>query len=669
MDEFTNPPESAYITGKIFLLLQGGTSYKAVAFGAKSEPLIVAAYTIIVQFAFVGLWKLLVSLLVWLYPADNRIRIVGLVALWNSPDPWTALVAMGSYVMGVLSVRRGGNQTKKNKNNPVGNQNNPVGNQNNLVENQNNLVGMADLLRAVFLFVAAALVTLGTLAISVSYQTWLVVGHMAPVRPEALYLPRFPIGGDALKWASALRPSVLRAFGNAEATDFHSEKGSYFFLHLDGGDEQQEIQYGYNLTAADFGLQRPLGFELRVAGRCQTEYNWTHPSEDPTIPTDELYHLWGEDQPGRNIPVPGNDSSYLGQLQLYTATPAGPIFENSFNYTFAFIIASSGVGSRTSSTDPWYATEPVSNLRPEMEKKYQNLGADFRVKPGRPALSCVEENKYCLDDRCYNFQELTTGTVLQPGLQIMVSAKLSLPQIYHLALYGGVNSLRSAIGSNLATIIDAESATMTQEIERLVLAGYLSTKQIFRDVALMDKKVDYDNFLLDPRGGLFAGAADISLRTSSVTTFRLSLLIFAPVMLAAILLLKYAPAALEKCSRSHCMARQTALSATQIFRIMDEGRPESNHSWDREFHRVPMPSVFETGREPMVIQSIEYIENKKHQRSTITYNHGADDGGNVPDGTELQENPSHGQPDPPSDHENLSQGPPPTNFEPQQTSP
>jgi len=112
MEVFTDPPEGTYMTNTPFTLLNDGKTYSAFAVKQTQLFPILAVYTIIIQFVFVFAWRLITGAIVGLHPSlhDTRIRLVGLILLWNSADPLSAVFVLGTYVKKLLCIKRSGGQ-------------------------------------------------------------------------------------------------------------------------------------------------------------------------------------------------------------------------------------------------------------------------------------------------------------------------------------------------------------------------------------------------------------------------------------------------------------------------------------------------------------------------------------------------------------------------------
>jgi hypothetical protein len=137
------------------------------------------------------------------------------------------------------------------------------------------------------------------------------------------------------------------------------------------------VNYHYNITAAEFGLQNIPGSILYVNGSCYTEYGWFRGTINDNASTTDVYHLW-------------NDPNYLEQPSTRDGGPPSPFFKSNRtsvpilgNSSYAIVISSLDRFSYTSGTDPCYLTIPHNTS----DSPYP-----FIVDTGRPALSCWETN-------------------------------------------------------------------------------------------------------------------------------------------------------------------------------------------------------------------------------------------------------------------------------------
>lgn len=402
-----------------------------------------------------------------------------------------------------------------------------------------------------------------------------------------------------LKWATLHRPSNMRALGSSEAVLHNSVRDSYRVSKLS---EDSELEYGYEVDAEAFGLQSRMDLTQKVQGRCTLRYDWIHPStafsefrvEDAAYE----YHLW--DNPALGVPIVAGDGyPFVEKLHLMHALQARSEEEiANMNRSFAFIIGSACVGSTSSSNDPWYETEPISDLPDAIRRQYKQNNADYRIKPSRPVLDCTQQTQYCITKGCYSLSEIQKGGVLPMGTATILLWHFTNPKIIDLAIFSGAFVLQSFVGADaLGSLIDAQHSTLDQDMERLVLSAYLASKEAFRDSALTQLETDWSNLILDDRGNVLEGGADFVLRTDRVVALRLDLLVLAPVLLIIPLLFLLLGKLFRKDRKNRFKIRQGALSAVHLFRILDE-RHTKMDVWEGKGSSVPLPlpSVRPPGR-------------------------------------------------------------------------
>lgn len=588
MDVYTNPQPDKYMLNKPFILPANGK--QVIAYGKDQRSLILAVYAILIYFIFAFIWQLGSGVVVGILPANSRFKIIGLVAFWNSPDALFAMFAMSSYMKGLYFSRP--------------RQNHPVQDDQEQEMKLSARPTPGDFKRGASLLMLSATFAALSFYLSIAYPGWLEVQDhsVAPVQPHAVKLPMMSINNhnDAQLLAAILRSSVMRALGSAEATEYISERSSYSYEYIPAS---EEIRYSYSADATDFGLQTHLDFKQHVQGHCVTEYDWLQSAGKEV----DTYHLWGDSNSPTNYPTRGERYPQVPQLQL-APFPETDGFWGKTNSSYALILDSACVASSTASTDPWYKTQPMSDIPASIVPKYKELQAEYRVKPGRPALSCTQQTQYCLRGGCHSLEELCandTTTMLPLGLCGIITFNFIAPKVYTLALHGSAFGLRSYVGSAQGKKIDANHASLKNDMERLVLAAFLSTKEAFRDAALMQFDSEITNLLLDPQGKHYPGSSSFVLRTRDVVTFRYDLLILAPVLLAGLVLVVLILEILKRSGHhSRFQKRQQALSATQLFRMLDE-KESTDNQWNREFSMVPMPTFESVDR----MQPIVNVEN------------------------------------------------------------
>lgn len=412
------------------------------------------------------------------------------------------------------------------------------------------------------------------LCIPIHVAPSIIIGHAAPVSPTAIYIPKY-LPNQTLEERTetfALEvPAALRAAGSVQPID--SSIGSLVSVDeletseiLENGERLARIGYRYSVSGLDFGLQRYPDLFFHVEGSCVTEYDWVTFDKLGT----NVYHLWNNSTTVINV-----SSIYDGRIPLvFFQTPyvLDDSKSTSTNTSFAAVISSYGKLSFSSSTDPWYLTE-----------KSSDPGIPYQVKRGRPALSCWQNDIWSY--RGYNSSYDLVGEL--PGLHLsevllsIFSRFLSGPKIVNLATKLGATALQSG-STALGRILDAGSASIHSDLERLVLASYIATKNVLTDATLIPTGT-IPNLVEDSNGNIFPGVADFVVRSSSVSTLSIRALIIFPMLSVALLLIVFLVKNLQS-----PWYKVHALQATVLYSCLDEMTMAAHQKklWQRDSNVV-----------------------------------------------------------------------------------
>lgn len=174
-----------------------------------------------------------------------------------------------------------------------------------------------------------------------------------------------------------------------------------------------------------------------------------------------------------------------------------------------------------------------------------------------------------------------------PGLQMsevllsIFSRFLSGPKIVSLATQLGATALQSA-STGLGQIFDAGSASIHSDLERLVLASYIATKNVLTDTTLIPTST-IPNLVKDSNGNIFPGVADFVVRSSSVSTLSIRALIISPALSVALLLTVFLVKNLQS-----PWYKVHALQATVLYSCLDEMTVDAHQKklWQRDSNVV-----------------------------------------------------------------------------------
>ena len=577
MDVYTNPQSNTYTLGTKFTYPTDHGGISAIAVKSSTLPLIAAIFALLIQLLFAGLWQLAANLVLFLYaisgPNPERAGYVALVAFWNSHDPWTAISMMVHYV---VQMCFNGGQGR---------------------------VSMRDKWTGIALLCLAVVVAGGGFAASISIPSAMSLGPAAPVHQAAVYVAFVEdvANSTATRMFKLYAPSILRALGSTEAFKDLTTSHSVTINRktLPGSNETHplsQIDYYYNISAVNFGLQSPSGFAHKVRGSCYTEYSWLHPLRnssalniDSTLYNE--YLPWGMHNLAGSYLEPSDISPYpTFKISVSLYIPPDSLSNDSqTNKSFALIPQLAHTPSFTPSTDPWYLTE----LRQDIES-----GAGYRIKSGRPALACWQESLFCINDVCSSAVDLQQSN-FPKGLQTMLVERSVLPRITEIIASAGSASLKSTAGSGNSGLIDCASSTMKDDIDRLVEASYLATREVFRETALVERLPGVANRLLEGDQELQPGSSDFVMISGDVAALSLQALVAIP---TCTLLIWFVVMLLTLCRRSiyevragnpppgkldRYAALSSALSAPQLYRMLDEGQKTTG--WRKRRSAIPLP--------------------------------------------------------------------------------
>ncbi|MCJ1476868.1 hypothetical protein MMC13_005537 [Lambiella insularis] len=365
-------------------------------------------------------------------------------------------------------------------------------------------------------------------AIPVAFARYIIIDNAAPVAPLAIYVPSYE-GVDwnnlttILSVVSLEGPSAFRAMGSVDSVNSTTLAKS--FVSIDqpeiltkdpiSGDPNQRMTYRYVVTGIDFGLQKYPDLILNVEGSCETEYGWyngTKKSSDSTAPLD-VYYLF-------------NNASYEEWVSLDDGpSPVanfvlGPRPGLLSNFTWAAVISSVNRTSCSTGTDPWYLTVP-------------NAPGTFSVKPGRPALSCWQNDVWSFRGVNSSVTELTApalpGLDLPESLQDIFARNLANPKIPALGMRLGASALKSATNA-FSGVFNASSSSVYADLERLVFASYIATVNTLTETTLFAPNSGIKNDALDDNGQPQPGVEEFVIWSKDVITLSVKALIIIPVL-------------------------------------------------------------------------------------------------------------------------------------------
>lgn len=528
-DLYDSQPKSAYMLWKPFdMPTPNGTAW-AIALPSDHAKFLNASLSVVYTVIFSWLWGLIAAAVIYSVPRRfTRRRLVALVALRNASSPWSALQAFAAFTsesMGCFRPKRHGQPST-------------------LIDSLFGLV-----FAAICLVVVTASITMGIIG-----PPFLQIGNVAPVTPSVLFYPqsqniRSPAAYRAFFGDASIRAlSSVAVFPDEIWSPIVQVQGDPA-IAAHGTDKDKEPMYGltysYNITGVELGLIHSLDLTLRVRGGCRTEYRWLNKSRSGK--NLDHYDLFGDTTNtfGVNLTPPYLTSMPKTSFTLKSqAANRAEVLEG--NVSYAVVTTMAHRRSEQSGNDPWYLTE----LRPEEEMKdLAETKYPFRVKSGRPALSCWHQDTWsCCGGESligvFQFQNKTRLGIPTVVKDVMTSA-LVFPPMQRIGENSGMSALTSLISSLMAKdgIINADSANIYQDMKRLIIASYITTLNTLAystrfkpsNEEMTKSNQFYDN---DKGNALKPGADDFVVTTPNVQTFSLSGLITAASIAVFLLVLK-----------------------------------------------------------------------------------------------------------------------------------
>jgi hypothetical protein len=363
--------------------------------------------------------------------------------------------------------------------------------------------------------------------VPIIFAPYIKISSAAPVNPAAIFVPWVDTNSNdsdsLLKAYTISVPWAIRAAGSIGQVNNGANKArpvsvdDYEVLRVrSDGQKVIRLGYKYKVTGLDFGLQFYPDLTLDVEGSCTTEYGWIN--ESGTFSNSPA--TFAENYVPFNDPI-----NWRGQVVslLDGGPPMAYFFAQEPEYTntsWAAIISSTNRTSPSPGTDPWYLTEESDEA------------GKFRVKAGRPALSCWQNDVWSYLGHTSSVEALNStalpGLNLSPGLQSIFATNLGVPMIYKIGSYLRATSLKSALIA-LSADFNATSSSMHDDLERLVWASYIATVNVLTETTLFVNDNGTPN-KLKVDGHLNDGADQFVISTSKATALSVRSLIIIPTL-------------------------------------------------------------------------------------------------------------------------------------------
>jgi len=531
----------------------------AVAVSKRTSNYINSAYTILMILIVSVGWKLILALILKFWPTKGEPnRVVALVALWNSSESMNGMMAMLSYCG--MVIRRPSSKTPGS-----------------ILDGSNLSWGL------LFLFLAFSL-TFGNILAGILVPVQLSMGNVAPPAKKAIFYPDVALysrtddnGAGQSKLDSLKAPSALRALGSVEAADDDVSVRDRVHIENRNSGGSAYLSYNYNVTGVDMGLQTDPTLTLLIKGACRTDDTWLVNSTDEG----DTYKLFG------------GDDTYLVKYQPQVDLPPMVHFEldpksPKSNISYAMIVSTGGLLSYTSGQDPWYATN-----------KTEGAAIAYQVRRRRPVLICWEVTRWRLNGKEVD----NSGLPTLPGLKLakfwsteVFSGEFGVPRVVSVGKAAGTNALKSASFAVAPYyILDAGASNIIDDLKRLVLASWVSSRNVVRDTTTYNRG-SLVNLAAGAGGSLKPGVEEFVLQGGDIVTLSVRILIAVPAILLFLLIvneilrfvLKHSDRFEEDSvfkdfykdkEKTHKVKNAVALLAIELYARLDKEK-NKDHTWD-----------------------------------------------------------------------------------------
>jgi len=490
----------------------------AIAFEAKTGQFINAALSVVFTLIFAWLWGLVAAAIIYVAPHRfSRRRLVALVALRNSADPWSAFIAFASFTLDSMGCFRLRPRPRRYLRSTW----------------QDSLFGL-------LLVTLALAVVVGSIVMGVLGPPYLQIGNAAPVKRDVLYSP------NAAKFTD-IDPATLRAFRGGPAMRALSNVELFEDIVRDRVTitrlKDYGLRYQYSITGVELGFKHAFDLKMSAIGECRPEYNWIQPS--PGDPENEAYYeLFDDPMNNFTVLLSGDHLNVIPKAAFKTkATKLANNETKIGNVSYAVV---GGLAHRMSLTsqdsDPWYRTE---------FNESEGLGGEklkWRIKRGLPALSCWHQDIWsCCGGQSANGSrnmEKLIGIAVPEVLRDVVGTALLYPPVQRVGSFAGMSALASVVSTEESSdgILNAENSSIYKDLERLIFAGYISALNILPDTTRAQPTKELmrtKNLFVNETTGILPGAEDFVVTTPDVQTFNLTGLITTACVAFVLLVVKF----------------------------------------------------------------------------------------------------------------------------------
>jgi hypothetical protein len=532
MDIFTDVLDSSYVKGTICYFPRAHDDVKAMAVDRQTGQYLIAIYSIFFTLISIQAWQLATTLVMMLHripkppnnnhppkndddskpngvpkPDELNTKHLGMAiaGFWNAREPLNAIFFTTMYF--IKACRHSSSRVS------------------------NIVFG---------LFLLSLIGVAATYVSTIFVAGKLVLGTAAPARRSVVFIPTMPpqmTNYDTLRFQALRAPAALRAIGSAEAASVTVRDkvkiDSLRFGSTGSTDNQPvAITYEYSVTGADMGLQKYSELRQEVTGKCVTAYDWYEKQQEDF----DVYRPWGLRNTTIQVPRTGEADSAprVQALAFPYDVKSDPREFLPANNSFGIFVFSAGRKSYRGSSDVWYSTQ-----QNERSNTSSTDTPPWVVSPKRPALSCWQQDTWVYKGKKYkNIYDLSEPSVINfpKAWFTLLQLEFSLPRIVGVINSAGPSALMSSM-THTGGSFDAESSSLKQDMERLLVASRISSVHTFRDSIMVTQQQNFDNAAKGTDGDPQQGVADFIVTTPQVLTLRFSILVAVPSTLLGLMML------------------------------------------------------------------------------------------------------------------------------------
>lgn len=521
---YVAPNETAYHLQKAFTITTENGTLWAIAFSARAGRYLNTSLTVIFTLMFTWLWGLIAAATIYFVPHQfSRRRLVALVALRNSQDPWSAFMAFANFTTESMGLFRRRNAPSHG----------PTRLQRREAQTAST---WQDTMFGLLLVLLALIVILTRVIMSIILPPSLQIGNVAPVNESVTFYPRATwLDSDSTVYRAFRAGPSLRALSSAQVYGdaIRGRVKVQRDLSVTTQNRSQPmygLTYSYHISGVELGLKTAGDLVLSVNGSCRTEYGWFNAgaSNDTT----EVIDIFGD--PANNFTAHTEDR-FLGIVPTVAFTLANNVtYKKQLkegNVSYAVIATLSGHLSNTeNNNDPWYLTGGAgSGSGPDLP---------YRIQPRRPALSCWHHDRWSAGDGFVDggskLDDLSALGVPQVLKDVLATALLQPPP-YTIGTDTGSSALISVLSSRNSQkgTIDAGAGSIHQDMERLVIGGFILTLNRLSDMVMYTPgavEMEQSNLFHSKKNATndplpFDGRGEFLVSSPNIATFNLAGLI------------------------------------------------------------------------------------------------------------------------------------------------